>query len=149
MSAMQTSPNGRKMIESFEGLRLSAYRDSVGIPTIGYGHTADVHDGDVITQEQADDFLAVDLHQAETALYKALWGVALTQNQFDALVSLTYNIGGGAFKKSTIVKKILERDMEGAADHFLDWNKAGGKVVQGLANRRAAERALFLTPETQ
>ncbi len=135
------------MIESFEGLRLSAYRDSAGIPTIGYGHTADVHDGDVITQQEADDFLAVDLHQAESSVYKALWGVALTQNQFDALVSLTYNIGGGAFKKSQVVKRILDRDYSGAADHFLDWNKAGGEVVQGLANRRAAERALFLTPE--
>lgn len=144
---MQTSPNGRKLIESHEGLRLTAYKDSVGIPTIGYGHTSNVSLSDVITPEEADEFLAIDLHHAETAVYNAV-KVPVTQNQFDAMVSLAFNIGGGAFSKSTLVRVLNQNDPLHAAAHFLDWNRAGGKVLDGLTNRRESEMKLFLTPET-
>lgn len=133
------------MIEKFEGLRLSAYLDSVGIPTIGVGHTSGVHLGETITAEDADNILAIDLHHAEQAIYNYVT-VELDQNQFDALASLIFNIGGGAFSKSTLLKLLNGGDEVGAANQFLAWNKAGGKVLDGLTRRRAAERELFLAP---
>jgi lysozyme len=141
---MQTSVNGRKLIEQFEGLRLTAYQDQRGIWTIGYGHTGDVWPGETITQAQADDFLALDLHSAETAVFKAVKTAVLNQNQFDALVSLAYNIGGGAFSKSTLVSLLNQGAVAGAANQFLVWDKTNGVVNQGLLNRRMAERTLFL-----
>lgn len=146
MSAMQTSANGRKLIENFEGLRLTAYADQRGIPTVGYGHTGpDVFLSTVITQEDADAFLAVDLHHAESAINSSLT-VPVNQNEFDALVSLVYNIGGGAFAKSTLLRVLNTADYLHAAEQFLVWDRTNGQVNQGLMNRRIAERTLFLTP---
>lgn len=135
------------MIESFEGLRLTAYYDQRHIPTIGYGHTGpDVFITDTITQTEADNLLAVDLHHAESAIY-SLVHVAVNQNQFDALVSLIYNIGAGAFGDSTVLRDLNMLDYDGAADAFLLWCKTNGQTNAGLLKRRNAERALFLTPE--
>jgi lysozyme len=144
---MQTSPNGRKLIEGHEELRLKAYQDSKGVWTIGYGHIAGVKEGDTCTQEQADAWFAEDLKTSEHAIYDYVQ-YPVNQNEFDALVSLIFNIGVAAFKSSTVCHLLDEGDPQGAANAFLMWTKSGGKFVQGLLNRRNAERALFLTPET-
>lgn len=140
-----TSPTGIDLICSFEGLELEAYDDGVGVWTIGYGTTVingvKVKKGDTCTVEQAKSYMASDLKKFEAAVNKVT--VALNQNQFDALVSLTYNIGTGAFADSTLLKKLNAGDYKGAAVQFDVWVKAGGKRMQGLVNRRAVERKLF------
>lgn len=141
---MQTSNNGLNLIKRFEGLRLEAYRDSVGIPTIGYGHTHGVKMGDVITGAQADAFLREDLQVAELTINTNV-KVKLTQGQLDALASFVFNLGSGNFVKSTLLKKLNTGDYAGAADEFGKWVNAGGKKLPGLVNRRAAEREVFLT----
>lgn len=144
---MTTSENGRKLIESFEGCVLTAYLDQRGIATCGFGHTQGVKMGDTCTQMQADAWLEGDLATAESAVNR-LVKAALTQNQFDALISLTYNIGQGNFADSTVLKRlnIGTPDYAGAADAILMWDKTGGVVNPGLERRRQAEQALFLTP---
>jgi lysozyme len=142
---VQTSPNGRKLIESFEGLNLKPYKDQRGIWTNGYGNTIDVDPSHTITQEQADSDLAINLHFAESAVNKNVT-LPINQNQFDALVSLAYNIGGGAFAHSTLVSLLNQNAIVGASAQFLAWDKTNGVVNQGLLNRRLAERKLFDTP---
>jgi lysozyme len=143
---MKTNIAGLSLIKSFEGCELAAYKCPAGVLTIGYGHTgADVKPGQVITAHRAEELLQGDLARFEQAVSKAI-KVAVTPNQFGAMVSLCYNIGAGAFAKSTLVKRVNAGDTQGAADQFLAWNKAGGKVLKGLARRREAERALFLHP---
>jgi lysozyme len=124
-----------------------AYRDSGGVWTIGYGHTKGVKQGDVVNDYGALKFLAEDLAWAEAAVNKALDGYKLTQNQFDSLVSLTYNIGATGFAGSTVVKRIKAGDNIGAAEALTWWNQDNGSVVPGLVSRRAREKALFLTPD--
>lgn len=141
---MQTSNNGMSLIKRFEGLKLQAYRDSVGIPTIGYGHTQGVKMGDIITGEQADKFLREDLQVAELTI-NANVKVRLSQAQFDALASFVFNLGSGNFVKSTLLKKLNAGDYAGAAGEFGKWVNAGGKQLPGLVKRRAAEREVFLT----
>lgn len=140
-----TSAAGIDLICSFEGLELEAYDDGVGVWTIGYGTTiingVKVKKGDTCTLEQAKKYMASDLKKFEAAVNKAQ--VPLNQNQFDALVSLTYNIGTGAFADSTLLKKLNAGDYKGASAQFDVWVKAGGKRMQGLVNRRAVERKLF------
>ncbi|WP_043632630.1 lysozyme [Chromobacterium haemolyticum] len=141
---MKTSANGIKLIQGFEGLRLKAYQDSVGIWTIGYGHTGpDVTPGMVITQAQADALLARDLNRFESGVTR-LVQVPLNQNQFDALVCFSFNLGLGALQGSTLLRLLNAGDYAGAAAQFPRWNKAGGKELPGLTRRRAAEQALFL-----
>lgn len=145
---MKTSTNGINLIKSFEGLRLKAYDDSVGVWTIGFGtikypNGTRVKAGDSCTSQQAEDYLHNDLTSFENAVNR-LVKAKLTQNQFDALVSFTYNLGETNLSKSTLLKKLNAGDYQGAADQFLVWNKAGGKVMKGLVRRREAERALFL-----
>lgn len=135
-------------IKEHEGLRLVAYLDSVGVWTIGYGDTGpDVVQGLVITKEQAENRLSKRLVEFEGYVNRAV-KVKLTQNQFDALVSLVYNIGPTNFNDSTLLRKLNAGDYAGAADQFLVWNKGrvDGKlvVISGLVNRRNAERQLFL-----
>lgn len=143
---MKTSANGINLICGFEGLELKAYDDGVGVWTIGYGTTivngVKVKKGDTCTVEQAKSYMAQDLKKFESAVDTSV-KVTITQNQFDALVSLAYNIGTGAFKSSTLLKKLNAKDFKGAAAQFDRWNRAGGKVMQGLVNRRAKERKLF------
>ncbi|UJB32647.1 MULTISPECIES: lysozyme [Chromobacterium] len=143
---MNISANGVKLIQQFEGLRLKAYQDAVGVWTIGYGHTGpDVTPGLVISQAQADALLARDLNRFETGVSR-LVSVPLNQNQFDALLSFSYNLGLGSLQNSTLLRLLNQRDYAGAAAQFPRWNKAGGKVLPGLTRRRAAEQALFLQP---
>lgn len=145
---MKVSPAGRKAIAEREGNKLEAYRCSAGVLTIGVGHTSAagmpiVKQGMRITAEESDEILSRDLATFEKGVLDAV-KAPLTQNQFDALVSLAFNIGVGAFKKSTLVKRLNERNYAAAAERFLDWNKAGGRVLKGLTTRRYSERAQFL-----
>lgn len=145
---MQTSQRGRDAIAKREGVRLNAYRDSVGIWTIGVGHTAAAgHPAPVrgmkISKAECDEILSRDLAKFEAAVDRAVT-VSMAQHEFDALVSLAFNIGGGAFAKSSVVRRLNAGNRRGAADAFRLWNKAGGKVLQGLVNRRESERAQFL-----
>lgn len=134
--------NGLNLIKHFEGLRLSAYQCSAHVWTIGYGHTADVGENDVITEEEALYFLHQDLAESERAVNQYVH-VPLTQNQFDALVSFVFNLGAGNFLTSTLLKKLNSGD-DGAAQEFGRWIHASGKALPGLVRRREAERALFL-----
>lgn len=140
---MTTSIKGRDLVESVEGIRLKAYLDGNGIPTIGFGSTGNVKMGDVITAEQADARLAADLHQAEWAV-NTFVKVPLNQNQFDSLSSFVYNIGSGNFSKSTMLKLLNDGKYEDAAKQFFVWVKVNGKFSQGLMNRRVKEEALFM-----
>ena len=145
--SQKVSTAGINLICSFEGLRLNAYDDGVGVWTIGFGTTIypngiKVKRGDTCTTEQAKEYMAHDLKKFESAVNSAVT-LPINQNQFDALVSLAYNIGTSAFKNSTLVKKLNAGDIRGAAAQFDVWNKGGGKVMQGLVNRRAVERKLF------
>ncbi|WP_103171626.1 lysozyme [Paracoccus sp. SY] len=150
---MQTSEKGIALIKAHEGLRLEAYPDPAhgwAVPTIGYGHTSaagspPVTKGMRITEAGATEILRNDLRKFERYVLDAVT-VPLNQNQFDALVSFTFNLGPGNLRKSTLLRKLNARDYAGAADQFLVWNMAGGKVLNGLTKRRTAERALFLTP---
>lgn len=149
---MQTSDQGIALIKRHEGVRLEAYPDpgrGWEIPTIGVGHTSAagppaVARGMKITEAGADAILRSDLAKFERAV-TSLVHVPLTQAQFDALVSFTFNVGPGNLSKSTLLRKLNRGDYQGAADQFSVWNKSNGKVLKGLVNRRAAERALFLS----
>ena len=133
------------LIRKFEGLRLKPYRCPAGVPTIGYGHTGpDVKPGLVITQQQADQLLVNDLAKFERGV-NALVTVKIKQNQFDALVSFSYNLGLGSLQQSTLLRLLNAGNFQAAADQFLRWNRAGGHVVAGLSRRRAAERDMFLS----
>ena len=139
------------LIKNFEGCRLSAYFCPAHVPTIGYGHTSDVTDDDVangltITQDQADQFLADDLAHFADGVDRLIQFDA-TQNERGSLISFAYNLGLGSLQKSTLLRLANSDDLAGAADQFLAWCHADGRVMAGLVRRRAAERALFLTPD--
>lgn len=138
---MKISNTGLLLIKSFEGLRTKAYRDSVGVLTIGYGHTKGVTEGQTITEEQATEFLRQDVATAEKSVNKWVDHYNLNQNQFDALVSFTFNCGGGNLTK--LVDK-GNRTLDEIATKILAYNKAGGKELAGLTRRRKAEQKLFL-----
>ena len=147
--ALTPSQAALDFIAAQEGFRASVYRDAAGIETIGYGHR--LIEGecfpDGIGEDAAKRLLASDAARAETAV-RAQLTVPLTQGQFDALVSFVFNIGAGAFASSTLLRKLNDGDIAGAADEFLRWNKitSGGALIAepGLTARRAAERQLFL-----
>ncbi|RTM20134.1 lysozyme [Enterobacter bugandensis] len=146
---MQTSEKGIALIKEFEGCRLTAYQDSVGVWTIGYGWTQPVEGkpiraGMTIKQETAERLLKTGLVSYENDVSR-LVKVRLKQGEFDALVSFTYNLGARSLSTSTLLRKLNAGDYVGAADEFMRWNKAGGKVLNGLTRRREAERALFLS----
>ncbi|EPV2527008.1 TPA: lysozyme [Enterobacter hormaechei] len=146
---MQTSEKGIALIKQFEGCKLTAYQDSVGVWTIGYGWTQPVDGKPIrarmtIKQETAERLLKTGLVSYESDVSR-LVKVGLTQGQFDALVSFTYNLGARSLSTSTLLRKLNAGDYAGAADEFMHWNKAGGKVLNGLTRRREAERALFLS----
>lgn len=141
---MKTSASGIALIKQYEGVRLEAYLCPAGVPTIGYGHTVGVKMGDRITLAQAEQMLIDDLAIYEVGV-QSLVKVPLKQGQFDALVSFAFNLGLGALRGSTLMRMLNQGDYAGAADQFLRWNKAGGKVLNGLVKRREAERALFIS----
>lgn len=152
---MTTTNDGIEIIKVHEALRLNAYRDTTGIPTIGWGHTGTAYMGMTITREEAIRLLRNDLHTAESAIKKYVIdkGVALTPNQFDALVSLVFNVGTGTIftknynnqykRGSTLYNRLLAKDYVGAANRFLDFKKAGGEVLPALVRRRKEEKELF------
>ena len=140
---MKPSERGLALIRQFEGLRLSAYKCSAGISTIGWGTTKGVKMGDTITRDEADRLLLEDAQRFADHV-KALVKVPLNQNQTDALVSFVYNVGPAAFGKSTMLKLINQGLLEDAANQFVRWNRAGDQVLAGLTRRRMAERDLFL-----
>lgn len=141
---MQVSEKGISLIKKFEGCRLLAYQDSVGVWTIGYGHTRGISRNDKISQEQADTFL---LHDIELAVkdVNRLVKVTLNSNQFDALVSFTFNLGARNLSSSTLLKKLNAGQPDMAANEFGRWIFAGERISSGLVKRREAEKNLFLS----
>lgn len=140
---MTISQKGIDLIKQFEGCKLTSYQDQNGIWTIGYGHVSWGHEQQ-ITQEQADSYLCYDLQSAEGAVNRFV-DTLINQNQFDALVSFTYNVGSGSFKYSTLLKLLNSGNTSLAANEFLRWDKINEQVSEGLMNRRKAEQALFLS----
>ncbi len=140
--------SGLDLVRGSESFRSNAYTCPGGKPTIGYGHVilAGETFQEPISVAQAHSILAKDLAVAEAAVAR-LVTVPLTDNQFAALVSFTFNLGQGNLSESTLLKKLNAGDYQGAANEFPRWNKAGGQVLDGLVARREAERALFLTPD--
>lgn len=141
--ARQIGPKGLEIVKSFEKLKLRAYlptKDDVW--TIGYGHTKGVRPGDTCTVEQAYAWLREDCGEAERAVNQFTL-TPLSQEQFDALVSLTFNIGVGAFRRSTLLTLLDQRQYSKAAAQFDRWNKQKGNVLNGLTRRRKIERELF------
>lgn len=124
-----------------EGFRGKAYRDPVGIPTIGYGETKGVKMGDTITQREALERLRISAEEHGKGMAACI-KVPISQNEYDAYLDFTYNVGVGAFCKSTLNKKLNSGDYDGACRELLKWNKAGGKVLPGLTKRREEEYQL-------
>ena len=141
---MIASSKCKDLIKSFEGEYFAAYKCPAGVWTISVGVTEGVKEGMRITKTQSDAMFAKALRPREDKLTRILHGIPTTQNQFDAMLSLAYNIGMGAFEKSTLLRMHKNAQYEEAADEFLKWNKAGGKVLDGLTRRRSAERKLYL-----
>lgn len=132
------------LVKQWEGLRLIAYQDTGGVWTIGYGHTRNVHKGMKISIAQAEEWLREELESFAEQVADLIT-VVVNPNQFGACVSLAYNIGITAFKKSTLLRKLNMGDFDAAADEFSRWIYDNGKVIQGLKNRRKDEQALFRT----
>lgn len=141
---MKASKAALDLIKEYEGFRDEAYKDLVGRWTIGYGTTEGVTSGLKINVSLAEKLLEFDVETLAQKIEKLI-RVPITQNQFDALVSFTYNLGLENFTSSTLLKKLNAKDYGGAADEFLLWDHASGKVIKGLHTRREKERALFLT----
>ena len=138
---MKISEKGIELIKQFEGCKLTAYKDAVGVLTIGYGHTGDVKANQKITQKKADELLKEDLHRFEIHVSEYRKKYKFTQNEFDALVSFAFNIGN-----INQLTKYGKRNKGQIADAILLYNKAGGKVLSGLVKRRKAEYDLFIAP---
>lgn len=141
---MRTSQRGINQIKQHEGLRLEAYRCPAGVFTIGYGHTAGVRRGDVIDERRAEQLLADDLKRFEAVVNRECPGI--NQNQFDALVSFTFNLGETNLRKSTLLKCVKANpDGQNIYTEFLRWNKSKGEVLPGLIRRRKAEADLYFS----
>jgi lysozyme len=145
-SMMKMSETGLALLKDFEGCRLTAYPDITGVPTLGYGFTVGVNLGDTMTQAECDDRLLRELTPYESAVWNATGG-NVTQNEFNALTSFSWNVGIAGMQKSSVIKAHNKGDKQAAARAFGLWNKAGGKPIAGLTRRRAAEAALYLTPD--
>lgn len=136
------------LIEEFEGFRTHAYQDSVGVWTIGFGSTRhpdgrSISPTDVVTREEAEHMMLFDLQHFADSL-DSMVHVPLSEHEYAALLSFVYNLGPGALKSSTLLKKLNRGDHQGAANEILRWNKAGGHVLAGLVRRRVAEKQEFL-----
>ena len=143
---MNISNEGISLIKKFEGCELESYQDSVGVWTIGYGHTKNIKEGMTISKEQADNMLLNELDEYCEYVEKAV-DVTLKQCEFDALVAWTYNLGSTNLNNSTMLKVLNAGDKEDVPAQMKRWNKAGGKVLEGLVRRREAEAALFAGKE--
>ena len=137
-----TSSEGIALIKKFEGCELEAYQCSANVWTLGYGHTAGVSEGDTCTEEDAETMLAEDLQEFENYVNDLVTS-DLSQNEFDALVAWTYNLGPGALKESTLLRRLNDGDYEDVPHQIKRWNRAGGEVLPGLTRRREAEALLF------
>jgi lysozyme len=140
---MQPSSNGIHLTASFESCRLLAYPDSKGVPTIGYGHTRNVHLGMTCSQAQAEAWLLADVAVAVNAV-DTLVRVSLTQGEYDALVDFAFNCGVAAFHGSTMLKLLNQGNYQAAANEFEKWDHCDGTEVAGLLRRRVAEKQEFL-----
>lgn len=140
----RVSEDGYEIVKHFEGFEPEPYYDSVGVITWGYGETLNVPKEGYITERQASEKLRKRMERDYASHVRDMVHVEITQGMFDALCSFSYNLGWGALKKSTLLKKLNSGDYEGAGEEFLRWNKAGGNVLAGLTRRRRAERAMFL-----
>lgn len=150
MSSYTLSSAGANLIKQFEGLRLTAYYDQVGVLTIGYGTTnavlpagQKITPGMTITEAQATALLMLGVNTIFSPGVNKMVSAAINQNQFDSLVSFAYNLGAGNLASSTLLRKLNLGDIAGAQAQFLVWNKAGGVVARGLTRRRLAEAANF------
>ncbi len=138
---------GLRLIKEFEGFEPEIYLDAAGLPTIGYGHL--IRDGEYamfkngITESAAGALLAKDVWAAERAVLRLI-KVPLTDNQFDALVSFTFNLGGGALQRSTLRRRINREEHEEVPEQLMRWVWAGGRKLKGLVRRREAEAALYM-----
>ena len=142
---MKTSNKGVELIKRHEMLKLKAYRCPAGVLTIGYGHTKNVHEGMVIDNAKADEFLREDVQDAEQSVLR-LVVKSLSQNQFDALVSFVFNLGATKFKNSTLLSRINNNPSDQDIRYqFSRWNKAGIVVLPGLTKRRAEEADLYFS----
>lgn len=121
---------------------LQAYDDGGGVWTIGYGTTGDVHPGDECSEDEALEMLLGDIEETWGEI-DPLIRVTIAQHELDALVSLAYNIGVNAFRKSTLLSRLNSGDFGSASDEFARWNRQGGRILPGLVKRRAAERRIF------
>ena len=139
---MKISQEGLSLIKKFEGCELEAYKCAAGVWTIGYGSTKDVKEGDTITQKEAEELLIKDVEVFEKAVNDAVER-SLVQCQFDALVSWTFNLGVSSLNSSTMLKKLNNQEYDEVVPQMKRWNKAGGKVLQGLIRRREAEALLY------
>ena len=139
---METSQDGLKLIKKFEGCELKSYQDSVGVWTIGYGHTKGVEEGQEITQDEAEEMLASELGEYEGYINDMV-ECDLEQHQFDALVAWVYNLGPTNLRSSTMLKRLNANDLDDVPNQIKRWDKAGGKVLQGLVRRREAEALMF------
>jgi lysozyme len=143
---MKVSQTGLDLIKHFEGLSLKAYKCPAGVWTIGYGTTGvpEARLGVVISAARAEELLAIDVDKFSRQVWVLVSDVVINQHQMDALIAFAYNVGIGAFKTSTLLKKLLQKDYTGASKEFLRWTKAKGKELPGLVKRRRAESLLFL-----
>jgi lysozyme len=139
---MHISEEGLCLIKKFEGCEMRAYLDAVNVPTIAYGRTKNVKLGDTCTKQQAEEWLLEEIKEYENYVEDAV-KVPLSQNQFDALVSWTYNLGPSNLNSSTMLKKLNAGEYEDVPAQIKRWNKAGGQVLEGLTRRRNAESLLF------
>ncbi len=145
---MQLSNKGHDILKYFEGCRLEAYQDSVGVWTIGYGHTKGVYEGMTITQDEAEQMLLEELVEYEGYIERYV-EVPLTQEQFDALTVWVYNLGPTNLSSSTLLKRLNDGRYDLVPDQIKRWDKAGGKQLAGLTKRRAAEARHFKGEEWQ
>jgi len=139
---MTINKKGIDLIKSFEGLSLKSYRCPAGVLTIGYGHTRNVTENLTITESQAEALLLQDLQYFIKEVDRVV-KIRLTDNQFSALVSFAFNLGIANLTKSTLLRCLNSGDIVNATNQFVKWNRAGGKVLEGLTRRRVAERNLF------
>jgi lysozyme len=142
MASNMTIANGLSLVKEFEGFRSHAYQDSVGVWTIGYGHTKDVNETDIISSAQAEALLVKELKEYENYVRK-LVKVPLFTHQFDALVSWTYNLGPTNLKNSGMLKVLNQGKYDLVPNEMRRWNKAGGVILDGLVNRRNKEAEMF------
>jgi len=143
---MNISQEGLSLIKKFEGCELNSYKCAAGVPTIGYGSTHGIEMGMSISKARAEELLLEDISKFEDIVNESI-KVSLSQNQFDAMVSWTFNLGGGNLKSSTLLKVLNGGDYEDVPNQIKRWNKANGKVLEGLIRRREAEALLFAGKE--